>query len=104
MKNVIFLSLSLFLATLSANDKYTDEQIYNKMCIECHSFDGSGNTEKLTPSMIGESQEEIERSLVEIENDKDHVIMKHNRTKILEMGMEYSAKSMAEYMHTRFTK
>ncbi|MEA3554259.1 MAG: cytochrome c [Campylobacterota bacterium] len=49
----------LFISTITSNliadDKYTMEQIYNKMCIECHSSDGSGNTDKLTPSMIGQT-------------------------------------------------
>ena len=83
---------------------YTIDEIYNSMCVECHNTDGSGNTEKLTPSMIGQSQKEIENALVEIERDEGHVIMEHNRGEILKMGMEYSAKDMAKYMHHRFSK
>ncbi len=90
--------------TLSANDKYTMTQIYNNMCIECHSSDGSGNTDKLTPSIIGQSEKEIRDSLVEIEKEKGHIIMEHNRGEIIKMGMEYSAQDMAKYMHKRFTK
>jgi cytochrome c553 len=82
---------------------YTIDEIYNHMCVECHSSDGSGNTEKLTPSMKNLTQKEIEDSLVDVENDKGHVIMEHNRGEILKMGMEYSAKDMAEYMFKRFS-
>lgn len=84
--------------------EYTMEEIFNSMCIECHRSDGSGNTEKLTPSMIGQSEAEIRDSLLEIEADVKHVVMEHNREKILEQGMEYSAQDMAKYMHTRFNK
>lgn len=82
---------------------YNIDEIYNHMCIECHSADGSGNTEKLTPSMRNLSQKEIEDSLLEVENDNGHVIMEHNRGEIIKMGMEYSAKDMAEYMFKRFS-
>ena len=90
--------------TVEVKKEYSLDEIYNTMCIECHSSDGSGNTEKLTPTMIGQSQEEIENSLVEIEKDIGHIIMEHNRGEILKKGMEYSAKDMAAYMHTRFKK
>jgi len=83
---------------------YTIDEIYMAMCIICHSSDGSGNTEKLTPSMRNLSQEEIEKELIEVEKDQGHIIMEHNRGKIIEMGMEYSAKDMASYMHNRFHK
>jgi len=106
MKNtstILLLSLLTSLS-LSANEKYTMDEIYNNMCIECHSTDGSGNTDKLTPTMIGQSQEEIYDSLVEIEKDEGHIIMEHNRGEILKKGMKYSAKDMASYLHKRFTK
>jgi len=83
---------------------YTIEEIYNSMCIECHSDDGSGNTEKLTPSMTTLTQEEIEDALLDVEKDQGHIIMEHNRGEIIKMGMEYSAKNMAEYMFKRFSK
>ncbi len=85
-----------------AKDQYTMKQVYEQMCIECHSTNGSGNTDKLTPSMRGESLEDITISLKEVENDNGHVIMNHNREKILEKGMKYSADEMAEYMFNRF--
>jgi cytochrome c553 len=100
----LLLSSLLVSSILSANEKYTMDEIFNRMCIECHSSDGSGNTEKLTPSMIGQSEEEIRDSLVEIEKDKGHIIMEHNRGEIIKMGMQYSAQDMAKYMHKRFTK
>lgn len=81
---------------------YTIDEIYNSMCIQCHSSDGSGNTEKLTPSMRDLSEQEMFDELKNVEDDNGHVIMEHNRGKIVEMGMEYSAKDMAEYMFTRF--
>lgn len=83
---------------------YTIEEIYNSMCVECHSPDGTGNTEKLTPSMAGLSQEEMKDALLEVENDDGHVIMEHNRGQILKMGMEYGAKDMAKYMFEKFNK
>ncbi len=84
--------------------EYSLEEIYNTMCIECHSDNGSGNTEKLTPTMVGQTQEEIKNSLIEIEKDNGHIIMEHNRGEILKQGMEYSADDMASYMYKRFTK
>ncbi len=101
----ILLLSSIFISlNLSANEKYSMDEIYNSMCIECHSANGSGNTEKLTPSMRGQSQKEMRDSLVEIEQDKGHIIMEHNRDEILKLGMEYSANDMASYMYKRFTK
>jgi cytochrome c553 len=61
---------------------YSLYQIYNSMCIECHSFDGSGNPDKLTPSINKLSQQEMYQSLKDIENDKGHIIMEHNRGEI----------------------
>ncbi len=89
-------------ASLMANSKFTMTQIYEKMCIECHSSDGSGNTDKLTPSMRDETLLDIVKSLKEVEDDNGHVIMNHNREKILEKGMDYSSQEMAEYMFKRF--
>ena len=84
--------------------KYTIDEIYNAMCVQCHSSDGSGNTEKLTPSMAHLSEKEMITELKEVEADQGHVIMEHNRGEILKMGMEYRAKDMAEYMFKRFNK
>ncbi len=81
---------------------YTIEEIYNSMCIECHSADGTGNTEKLTPSMATLTEQEMLDALKDVEADQGHVIMEHNRGEILKMGMEYSAQDMAKYMHERF--
>jgi len=83
---------------------YSIDEIYNSMCVECHHTDGSGNKEKLTPSMVDLSQKEIQDTLLDIENDNGHVIMEHNRGKILEMGMEYKAEDMAKYMFEKFHK
>ena len=81
---------------------YTIEEIYNSMCIECHSADGTGNTEKLTPSMAALNENEMREALLEVEKDEGHVIMEHNRGEIIKMGMEYSADDMAAYMFKRF--
>jgi len=81
---------------------YTIEEIYNAMCIQCHSSDGTGNTEKLTPSMATLSQQEMLEALKEVEADQGHVVMEHNRGEIIKMGMEYSAGDMAKYMYDRF--
>ena len=74
------------------------------MCVECHSPDGSGNVEKLTPSMADLTQQEMLDALIEVENDDGHIIMEHNRDQILKMGMEYSAQDMAKYMFEKFNK
>jgi cytochrome c553 len=105
-KNIILLISSLFMAlNLSATEKkYSMDEIYNLMCIECHSSDGSGNTEKLTPSMVGQSEEEMLSSLIDVENDDGHIIMEHNRGEIIKKGMKYSAKDMAAYMYVRFNQ
>ena len=87
---------------LMAKENYPMKQIYEKMCIECHSTNGSGNTDKLTPSMRNETLEDIIISLKEVEDDNGHIIMNHNREKILEKGMNYSATEMAKYMFKRF--
>jgi cytochrome c553 len=81
---------------------YTIEEIYNSMCIECHSADGTGNTEKLTPSMATLTEQEMIIALKDIEADQGHIIMEHNRGEIIKMGMEYAAEDMAAYMHKRF--
>ena len=83
---------------------YSIGEIYDAMCIICHSADGSGNTEKLTPSMEHLSKEEMITALKEVEADQGHIIMEHNRGKILKMGMEYHAEDMAKYMFKRFNK
>ncbi len=83
---------------------YSIDEIYMSMCIECHSDNGSGNTEKLTPSMIAQTKDEIKDSLLHIENDEGHIVMQHNRGEILKMGMNYSAEDMANYMHSKFSK
>jgi len=83
---------------------YTIDEIYNSMCIQCHSSDGSGNTEKLTPSMSHLSEKEMISELQEVEADQGHIIMEHNRGKILKMGMEYHTEDMAKYMFKRFNK
>ncbi len=98
-----YLAIILLTGTsLMAQGKYTMEQIYEKMCIECHSSNGSGNTDKLTPSMRDETLEDIIIALKEVEDDNGHIIMNHNREKILEKGMEYSADRMSIYMFNRF--
>jgi len=111
LKNKFRISLTLIVFTmmnLNANDnKYTMKQIYDEMCIECHRSDGSGNTDKLTPSLKDSTLQEMITSLKDVEKNKDsfdHIIMEHNRDKIIEKGMQYSAKEMSEYMFNRFHK
>ena len=87
-----------------AHEPYTIDEIYNAMCIICHSSDGSGNTEKLTPSMKDLTQLDMYHALKDVEADKGHIIMEHNREQILKMGMQYKAEDMAKYMFKRFNK
>ena len=58
----------------STKVEYTIQEIYNAMCIECHNTDGTGNTEKLTPSMATLTQEEMIGALKDVEADKGHII------------------------------
>ncbi len=88
----------------SATKEYSIAEVYDAMCIICHSSDGSGNTEKLTPSMKHLTQAEMLSALKEVEADQGHIIMEHNRGEILKMGMEYQADDMAAYMFQRFNK
>ena len=83
---------------------YSIAEIYDSMCIQCHSSDGSGNTEKLTPSMTHLSEKEMITELKEVEADQGHIIMEHNRGEILKMGMEYQAEDMAKYMFQKFNQ
>ena len=101
--NIVFIIL-IFTINLMAKEAYTMKHIYNVMCIECHSSDGSGNTDKLTPSMRDETLEDIISALKEVEDDNGHVIMNHNREKIIERGMTYSTEDMSKYMFNRFQK
>ena len=104
-KNRLGVGLALMIftsANLVSSEQYTMKDIYEQMCIECHSSNGSGNTDKLTPSMRDMSLEEIKNELIEVEKDNGHIIMNHNREKIIEKGMEYSAVEMSEYMFNRF--
>ncbi|MEA1955147.1 MAG: hypothetical protein U9N02_01485 [Campylobacterota bacterium] len=87
---------------ITPNKQYTLDEIYITMCITCHSHDGSGNVDKLTPSITGKTQQEIQQALTDIENDTGHIVMEHNRGEILKMGMQYSAKEMSLYMDERF--
>jgi cytochrome c553 len=94
-------AISFILVSSSSAQVYTMGEIYDKMCIRCHSDDGSGNPDKLTPSMRDLSLQEIKDSLKEVENEEGHIIMEHNREKILEEGMEYDAEKMSEYLYNR---
>jgi cytochrome c553 len=100
----LLLSSLLLTINLNADDKYSMSTIYDTMCIECHGTNGSGNTEKLTPSMMDLTQKEIEEALTDVENDNGHIIMEHNRGEMIKMGVHYPAKDMAKYMHKRFSK
>jgi cytochrome c553 len=82
--------------------EYTLHETYEYMCKECHSKDGSGNPDKLTPSMVDNSQDEIYEALVEVEEGEGHIIMEYNHGEIIKMGMQYPPKDMAKYMYERF--
>jgi cytochrome c553 len=96
-----FIIASISTQLFSKNNKYTMNEIYNQMCIQCHSSDGSGNPDKLTPSMRDRSLSEIQLALWDIEQEKDHIIMSHNREKILEKGMQYNIIEMSKYLYKK---
>ena len=101
-KALLLLLITITSTSLFAKNTYTTKEIYNNMCIECHKNDGSGNTEKLTPSLVNSSYEELLSAMLEVEDGNGHIIMEHNREKIFEKGMQYDPKKMAKFMSIKF--
>ncbi|QDF27800.1 cytochrome c4 [Halarcobacter anaerophilus] len=112
IKKAIFLGFiaCLFAITANAADKkYTNAEIYSKMCSKCHGLNGEGNPAKKGPALNDQTAHELEMSLIDLKSGglnqssgTEHEIMEHNMQKIIEKGMDYEPKSMSEYIFVAF--
>lgn len=98
-----FFTLPVFAA------EYTNAEIYKQMCSKCHGDLAEGNPKKDGPALNDMSAHELEISLYDLKSGglnqssgTDHEIMEHNMKKIIEKGMNYAPKSMAEYIFISF--
>lgn len=112
MKKAILLSFlsSVFAVGVNAADmKYSNAEIYEKMCLKCHGAKAEGNPKKKGPALNDQTAHELEISLFDLKSGgltqssgSDHDIMEHNMKKIIEKGMDYEPKAMAEYIFVSF--
>ncbi len=91
--------------------KYTVEEIYTQMCAKCHGAKAEGNPMKKGPSLNEETAHELEISLYDLKNGgtnqssgSSNEVMEHNMQKIIDKGMDYDPKEMAEYIYKNFNK
>ncbi len=91
--------------------KYTVEEIYTKMCAKCHGMNAEGNPMKKGPALDEQTAHEMEISLYDLKNGgtnqssgSSNEVMEHNMQKIIEKGMDYDPKEMAEYIYKNFYK
>ncbi len=107
---IAFLSTALAVGVVNAAEiKYSNSEIYIKMCSKCHGMNGEGNPKKKGPALNDQTAHELEISLFDLKSGglnqssgTDHDIMEHNMKKIIEKGMNYEPKSMAEYIFVTF--
>lgn len=112
VKKAVLLSflVSIFTTGLYAAEmKYSNSEIYTKMCSKCHGLNAEGNPKKKGPSLNDQSAHELEISLYDLKSGglnqssgSDHEVMEHNMKKIIEKGMDYEPKSMSEYIFVAF--
>jgi cytochrome c553 len=112
IKKTIFLSFLASLITISASateNKYTNAEIYEQMCSNCHGVNGEGNPAKKGPALNDMTAHEIESELYAIQNEgmnqssgTNHEVMEHNQAKIEKKGMKYDPKEMAKYIEGHF--
>lgn len=112
VKKAILLSFLACIFTTSVNAsemKYSNSEIYTKTCSKCHGLNAEGNPKKKGPALNEQTAHELELSLFELKSaglnqssGTEHEIMEHNMKKIIEKGMDYEPKSMAEYIFTSF--
>jgi len=112
IKKTIFLGFLASLITISASaaeKRYTNAEIYTKMCSNCHGVFGEGNPAKKGPALNDMTAHELEISLFDLKSGglnqssgTDHDVMAHNMKKIIEKGMDYKANAMAEYIFVAF--
>jgi len=114
VKKTLILSFlaSILLTSLYAEEKnYTIKEIYTQMCKKCHGINAEGNPQKKGPALNDMTAHELEISLYDLKNGgmnqssgTDHEIMQHNSKKIVEKGMDYDPKEMADYIVDNFYK
>lgn len=94
-----FLSVILTTGLNAAQMKYSNSEIYTKMCSKCHGMNAEGNPKKKGPALNDQSAHELEISLFDLKSEgmnqssgSDHEVMEHNMKKIIEKGMDYEPK------------
>ncbi len=104
-----FLSSIFVLGANAAQMKYSNSEIYEKMCSKCHGANGEGNPKKKGPALNDMTAHELEISLFDLKSGgmnqssgTEHEVMEHNMKKIIEKGMDYDPKSMAEYIFVSY--
>lgn len=112
VKKAVLLSFLASIFTIGVNAaemKYSNSEIYTKMCSKCHGIKAEGNPKKKGPVLNDQSVHELEISLFDLKSEgmnqssgSDHEVMEHNMKKIIEKGMDYEPKSMAEYIFIAF--
>ncbi len=106
---ISFLSVIFTISVNAAEMKYSNAEIYTKMCSKCHGVNGEGNPKKKGPALNDQSAHELEISLFDLKSEgmnqssgSDHEVMEHNMKKIIEKGMDYEPKSMGEFIFVAF--
>ncbi|XPV68336.1 MAG: c-type cytochrome [Halarcobacter sp.] len=102
--------VSIFAVGANAIDNgYTDAEIYLKMCSKCHGQSAEGNPAKKGPALNDQTAHELEISLYDLKSGglnqssgTEHEVMEHNMKKIIEKGMNYEPKSMANFIFTTY--
>lgn len=112
IKKTVLLSFLACIHTIGLNAadmKFSNAEIYEKMCQKCHGSNAEGNPKKKGPALNDLSAHELEISLFDLKagglnqsSGTSHDIMEHNMKKILEKGMNYDPKSMANYIFVSF--
>lgn len=112
VKKAVLLSFLSVIFTISVNAaemKYSNIEIYTKMCSKCHGVKAEGNPKKKGPALNDQSAHELEISLFDLKSEgmnqssgSDHEVMEHNMKKIIEKGMDYEPKSMGEFIFVAF--
>lgn len=112
VKKAVLLSflVSIFAVAVNASPmKYSNAEIFTKMCSKCHGINAEGNPKKKGPALNEQSAHELEISLFDLKSEglnqssgSDHEVMEHNMKKIIEKGMNYEPKSMGEYIFKSF--
>lgn len=104
-----FLSIILTTGLNAAQMKYSNSEIYTKMCSKCHGMNAEGNPKKKGPALNDQSAHELEISLFDLKSEgmnqssgSEHEVMEHNMQKIIEKGMDYEPKGMGEYIFISF--